>query len=241
MKALVLTIVQSCNRSCYYCTMKDYIYPLDHEFPFRRNGELTNVNCITNDALLKWLDAYIDPKEWVIKITGGEPGLYKEIDTLIPELNNRGYYGIIETNGSLPIPKSANFTIATAWHEGVQDCPKYYDIILIIKNPRDDWRRKVDYCKAHNIPYKTVPFNREFEGVKKSLDSAPGKPKLPITDMLCMYSMGQFHPCPTYKVTFQYDIFNMTEPYITPCCPSCPTTAGLELFLPDDVRAKFLV
>ncbi len=55
--------------------------------------------------ILKWMDKYLNPYEWFLEISGGEPGLYKGINELISTLNSMGYYGIIRTNGTLPIYK----------------------------------------------------------------------------------------------------------------------------------------
>ncbi len=153
MKALIITITQECNYTCKYCTMKGFIIPPGGKF---ENDLYPGVK-ITNKALIKWLKAYIRPAEWHIKITGGEPGLYKGIDKLLPALSKLGYKGIVETNGSLPVPNSDNFVRVGAWHKD-RPQPKYFDVILITKNPDDDWRSKKDFCEVWDIPYKCAPF-----------------------------------------------------------------------------------
>lgn len=64
-----------------------------------------NETASTNSMILKWMDKYLNPYEWFLEISGGEPGLYKGINELISTLNSMGYYGIIRTNGTLPIYK----------------------------------------------------------------------------------------------------------------------------------------
>jgi hypothetical protein len=193
---------------------------------------------ITNVTLLKWLDKYLNPLEWIIEITGGEPGLYPEIDTLIPALANRGYAGMVKTNGSLPLPASPRFTRVTAWHEGVDKIPLYFDIVVIIENPRDRWKDKVTYCKEHGIPYHTVLFDRQFEGRK-------------LDPMYCYHnktiatchinSSGQITPCSRIAPTPGNTIFNMTAPQVKDVireCPKCKNINDVELFLNDDIKAK---
>jgi MoaA/NifB/PqqE/SkfB family radical SAM enzyme len=192
---------------------------------------------ITNSALLKWLDAYINPSEWVIELTGGEPGLYPEIGTLIPELAARGFSGVVKTNGSLPIPKSANFQLVAAWHLG-EEIPRHYDQIVIIENPDDNWQEKAEYCKENGIAYKTVIFDRQFEGQK----TGPLFCKFnKVVNSMHINSSGQITPCASVKATPQ-TIFNMSPPAIKEVaidCPRCKNMNDVERFLPEDMIKKF--
>lgn len=230
MKLLNIAIMQSCNYNCEYCTMKQWTYPIDAVWD---NG--TRVNSITNEALLKWLDEYIDPKEWIIKITGGEPGLYLEIDNLIPELEQRGYKGLIETNGSLSIPKSESFIRLAAWHLN-RDFPQYYDTILIIKNDKDKWGLKEEYCIELNIPYVTVMLRE-----KNSLYDVPGDVEHTKLDgLLMMYSSGGLQLCPTVGMNYG-SIHNMDKPEPktliegTPCI-TCPQVQMIDYFFSDIIE-----
>ncbi len=231
MKALIITITQSCNYDCVYCTMRGFVYPAH-----------VKSSTVTNAALIKWLKEYINPDEWHIKITGGEPGLYKGIDTLPLELSELGYKGIIETNGGMFIPKSDNFVRVGAWHKD-KPIPEYYDVILITKNPDDDWRGKVDYCKSNNIPYKSLPFkNPGLHSNPNYDDPFPGLLNYGYDGMLCVYAAGQFKACPKRPAHGYGDglIFNMDKP--EPCDFSqnewcsrggkCTTLLGLKYFMP---------
>ncbi len=237
MKLLIINIVQSCNKDCYYCPTKKWLYPLGFYFPPLPGEDeetaLKNrqyINAITNEALLKWIDKWCDPKEWVMRITGGEPGLYKEINTLIPELNKRGYFGIIETNGTLPIPKSDTIKRIAAWHEG-QDFPKFYDTILIIKNPNDNWREKVQFCKDNKIDFRTAVFNQAYCGKPTDYNSLlTGESKL--TGMCTVLSMGQIIECFPKPPNDESNIFKMTPPVITSC--KCGHLFGFEHVMPKE-------
>jgi hypothetical protein len=226
--------------------MKQWTYPLDHKVFFRAGTELPNgltaeekekrkvsINLITNETLLKWLDAYCPPSDWIIELTGGEPGLYPEINSLIPALCARDYRGLIKTNGTFPIPKTDSFKLITAWHESVKEIPPFYDVILIIKNPDDDWRGKKEYCIKNNIPYKCVPFDRSYMGYKSN-SGLPSKTNK-IEGMTRILSMGQITPCYTDAPCEGYDIFAMKPPKIKKVrevCPKCGNVAGVEDFLP---------
>jgi len=232
MKLLTISLMMSCNRACYYCPVKKWLVPMDSP---RERG----VNRITNSALLKWLDRYIEPNEWIIELTGGEPGLYPEIQTLIPELAARGYRGMIKTNGTLPIPKSSAFQLVTAWHMGT-DFPALYDQILIIKNPKDDWEQKVGYCRDKGIPYQTTLFDRRYE-CKRFNTSHCGKNKMLAT--LHVSSFGRISPCSAKPNPIKgQGIFDVFPPYpysnLVSACPRCKNVADVEKFLPPDLRER---
>lgn len=241
MNLLVIHLVQSCNLDCYYCPMKKWMKPLDFVFPEdgAYPGETAGAkfNSLTNDTLLKWLDTYCPPKEWLLHLTGGEPGLYPEINSLIPALSSRGYRGVITTNGTLPIPKDDNFIRVAAWHECVHNLPPYHDIVLILEqNPNDDTDRKKQYCTDHGIPFYAslwVPFhdkNRQPTPQWVFSDSQ--------LDNLCfMYSMGQIVGCPKIPVTADLSIHKMTPPApipLKPNCPRCVHAAVAERFMPQE-------
>jgi len=231
-KLLTISLMMSCNRACYYCPVKKWLVPMGS--PRERV-----VNRITNEALLKWLDKYISPRDWIIEITGGEPGLYPEIQTLIPELAGRGYRGLIKTNGTLPIPKSGAFQRVAAWHEGTE-IPAQYDQILIIKNPKDDWKRKILYCEENGIPYQTVLFDRGYKG--KRIDTS----RCGVNKMLAVLhvnSFGMITPCSARLNPIKcQDIFTMFPPIpnnnLVSGCPRCKNVADVEKFLPPDLRER---
>jgi hypothetical protein len=231
--------------------MKEWLKPLGYKFPFAGNKDTDNwteeqkeasrlsINNITNEILLKWLDEFIEPEKWIIEITGGEPGLYPEINTLISALNEKGYRGLIKTNGTLPIPKSENFKLVTAWHESVENIPPYYDWILLIKNPLGNWREKAEYCKKQNIPYKALAFNRRYKTGVDPQGLVTRKNSFLFYSVIM--SMGQIMPCPNNVPTDGVSIHNMSPPLVKDLrssCYWCGSIAGVEIFLPKNIIEK---
>lgn len=251
MNVMYIHIVQSCNQRCDYCPMKKWLYPVDFQVPMGRTsnfhdpalpGEETYpINRITNNVLLAWLDKHIKPDEWVLEITGGEPGMYKGIDTLIPELCTRGYRGLIKTNGSLPIPKSDNFKRVAAWHKGIDAIPPYYDEILILKNIDDCYQDKVVYCREHNIPYKLLPMNRAQDGAPQLMGPKP----LHFLHSAVLMSMGQVLGCVAGEATTAKNIFDDAPPVLQALwqseqCRHCAKLAPTEVFLDAELQQKVL-
>jgi organic radical activating enzyme len=240
MKILFISLISSCNRSCYYCPVKKWLRPLDGtptEDDIKNNRP--KVNTLNNDALFKWLDAYIRPDEWIIELTGGEPGLYPGIAELVMGLADRGFKGLVKTNGSLPIPITDNFQLITAWHEGVENIPEYYDQIVIIKNPKDDWQKKVEYCETHGIPYQTVLFDRKFEGKGNEAVLLNLNKTL---ECLHISSSGMITGCSALPMIPGMDIFSMAPPIpnttLSHSCPRCKNINDVELFLPPELRER---
>lgn len=226
MKLLTISVIMSCNRRCGYCPVRKWLRPASF-----------GGNRITNRALLAWLDAYINPNEWIIEITGGEPGLYPEIGALVPELDKRGYRGLIKTNGSLPLPKSKGFQLIAAWHGAIEEPPELYDQIAIIKNPDGQWAEKEQYCAAGNIPYRLV----EFEEKGKLLDAGL-RPLNKITACLHVNSAGQITKCAGDPPDAERNIFDMAEPAARDAlvyeCPKCKIVNDVEKFLPPDLSGR---
>ena len=197
------------------------------------------MNLLTNAALLKWIDTFTRPNDWIIELTGGEPGLYPEIQTLIPALTDRGYYGLVKTNGSLPLPKSETFQRIAAWHEGVEEIPPYHDQILIIDNPHDNQQKKIAYCKEHDIPYQIVLFDRKFEGVQFDYSQCDEHSIITLTHI---NSSGNITECPAQPPVQGRDIFNMSPPAmfekLPPNCRKCKIINDDEKFLPDVLRKR---
>jgi len=242
MKLLKIQLMNSCNKSCYYCPARKWMKPVG--FAFTDRGYPIYMDAITNEALFKWLDQYINHDDWTLEFTGGEPSLYKEIGTLLPALSDLGYVGIIRTNGENFIPKTKGFRIVTCWHEFWGEiCPTYYDLILIIKNPNDDWRKKVEYCKAHNILFKTCEFDESYANKESHVDT--GKAGIPcaITHTSYISSMGQIAGCQRKGLSEDRTIFKMSPPEIistwnTKGCEYCIHEAHVQLVLQDDLMQK---
>lgn len=229
MNALTIAITSSCNFACDYCPTKRWLVPID--------SCRTDVNMITNEALLKWLDAYIEPAKWIIEITGGEPGLYPEINLLVEALNKRGYWGLIKTNGSMLIVKSKQFKLIAAWHKG-REFPAHYDEIVIIKNPDDNWKDKAAYCEENKIKYHAVLYDRQYEGKKIEPEYCRHNK---IISSCHVNSSGQITPCSRIKPAPENTIFNMTPPRpleVIHECPRCKNINDVVLFLDAPVKAK---
>ncbi|MDR0455943.1 MAG: hypothetical protein LBH20_04565 [Treponema sp.] len=237
MNILHISLMSSCNFDCYYCTVKKWLRPLE-------TAQSLGRNLLTNEALLKWFDAFIKPDEWYIELIGGEPGLYPQISELIPAITEKGYYGIVKTNGSLPIPESPNFIRAAAWHKD-RDLPQYFDQLVIIKNPDDTWRDKESYCKKKKIKYQLVDYDRRCEGILNTDLMKGYEPNKAIYSQH-INSSGEVTCCPAATPVMQdgvCTIFDMAPPIYTnillTSCKCCKNIHDVELFLPDDIREKF--
>jgi len=229
MNLFELVLYQSCNYQCVDCPMKKWLYEPD---ALDNNGK--KLNGITNDRLLEWLDKYLDPKEWFIDITGGEPGLYPEIKELIPILSDRGYKGLIRTNGSQVIPGLPSFPRVATWHKD-KDFPEYHDFLNILQNPDDDWQSKEQYCKDNSIPYILQPYRYYSLPVEKRRNEKriAETPNKLFRKMTTMYASGVISSC-FRKGDIGLSLMNMDEPVIFDIegpCRFCPSVAGIELLL----------
>jgi hypothetical protein len=213
--------------------MKKWTYPVDDE-----------KNKLNNDLIFLWLDKFCPPKEWCIEISGGEPGLYPEIDKLIAGLSERGYYGLIKTNGTCPLPHSETFQRVAAWHKckGMDSPPKYYDQMLIIRNPADCWEAKAHYCKDHGIPYRDVVF-RDYN-IPYEQRQIPAVVNTFIKNWTVMYSSGQLAQCYGGKNLPEATVQNMCPPPqvgIWKECACCCNINGFEMFLSDELEQMLSV
>ncbi|MCL2627306.1 MAG: hypothetical protein FWD44_01230 [Oscillospiraceae bacterium] len=200
-------------------------------------------NRMNNDLIFSWLDKYCPPEEWCIEISGGEPGTYPEIEELVNGLTKRGYYGLIKTNGTLPIPQSDTFKRIAAWHicRGLDKPPEYFDTILIIMNPNDCWEEKKKYCIDHEIPYVEVLF-RDFETGEMPCETPLNNTF--IRNWTVMYSGGQFSKCYGHENIDEIRIQNMSPPPqldIWMVCPACINVKGFEIFLSDEQKQMLAV
>lgn len=233
MKLLTIYPIQSCNLDCYYCPMKQWTYPVDDP-----------ANKLNNKIIFKWIDKYLNPEEWLIEISGGEPGVYSEIDSLVKGLSARGYYGLIKTNGTLPIPKTDTFLRIAAWHESrdLYHPPEYVDKMLIIRNPNDCWEDKLEYCQTNNIPYKDlqfIPHNlSEDEICELNLPEAdPPRNNIYIDEWCVVYSGGRIARCYSESNCEEVSVLRMSPPEthrIKTGCVNCIQVGGFEVFIPDE-------
>ena len=235
MNLLTLYPTQSCNFRCTYCPMKKWLYPY--------NPEDTEFNALRNSTIFKWFDKFCPPREWIIEISGGEPGMYPEIKELIEGLNERGYYGIIKTNGTLFIPKSDNFRRIATWHKSCDsnNPPKYYDLINIIKNPDDCWKDKQSYCTGKNIPYHLSMFRDYSLPLSARIAHEDNKVNTFITRWTVVYSSGSMSKCYSSEPLTGNVIKEMHPPVqslVGSQCPRCVSVKGVEMFITDDVKRK---
>ena len=240
MNLLTIFPIQSCNLSCEHCQTKNWLYPVNHPF-----------NRLTNEVIFKWLDKYCLPDEWLIEISGGEPGLYSEIENLVIGLNERGYFGLIRTNGILPIPESENFHRVAGWHKsrGLTQPPEYFDSILITKNPDDDWPGKVSYCIENDISYRLVQYKRfgvsASEREQELLEAqSESKPLELVKNWTAVYSSGQQGFCFQNVGTEEQTVQNMSPPPLmdmtSGVCASCDSVSSFEMCFPDGLKARAL-
>ncbi len=226
MDLLTIYPIQSCNLSCKECPMKKWTYPTDSE-----------LNKLKNSVLLPYIRKNTSPNTHVIHLSGGEPGLYPEIHNLVSLLSMDGYRGIINTNGTLPIPNTKNFKRIAAWHLDYFHPPKYYDVVLILRNSNDAWQRKVGYCEKNRIPYKTLTY-REYSiplsKRKKDPLEEPIEVIRSIDNWSIIYSSGQIAACCSQTTDSECTIFNDSPLLSTPIkkgCSRCVNVAGIEMFL----------
>jgi len=226
MKLLELIIWQSCTYKCRDCPMEKWTYE-----PDELDGNGRRRNAVTNEKLLKWLDKYIDPKEWFLQITGGEPSEYPEINELIPALEERGYVGLIRTNGSSPLPESESFKRVMAWHKQFEGEPKYYDFVLILENPEDDWRGKEAYCREKGIPYAVFPYKFFSTGCSQTTVYPPKTNRF-FQQAATVFASGCIGGCPTSVEDYEKaNIFDMDAPEIADLCGMCGNVEALEYFI----------
>lgn len=233
---LTLNPISSCNLRCEHCPNKQWTYPIDDER-----------NRLTNSMILKWMDKYLNPYEWFLEISGGEPGLYKGINELISTLNSMGYYGIIRTNGTLPIYKCENFIRLAGWHKQttINNPPIYCDVMLITQNPDDCWREKAQYCHRNAIPYKCIPYKRFGD---PTFVDKPNQYETKINTFFKHWtivgSSGVQGYCYAHWGEDKDNIFNMSPPLMMSMgqsCLRCSGMVGLLDFMDDELRQKLAV
>ena len=146
MNFLQISLTNRCNFACWHCPMgkwRNYTAP---RWP------------LSNAELIPYLEKWIDPKKWVVELTGGEPSLYPEIDELLHWLSETGYKVLVKTNGSGNLPHLPNVKLVAAFHK-LDQPPKNYDEILIVDKVNRE--EKEAYCKKNGIPYHVIGYNKE--------------------------------------------------------------------------------
>lgn len=152
MNFLQIALTTKCQLSCWHCPMADYRNSDDEPW------------ILTNSRLIPYLEKNVDPKEWLVELTGGEPALYKGIEELLTWLSIHCYRVLVKTNGLLPIEQHVGVKRVAAFHQ-LDNPPKYFDEYLIVD--KIDREAKETYCNLHGIPYKVIGYNKEhFEPCK---------------------------------------------------------------------------
>lgn len=146
MHFLQISLTNRCNFSCWHCPMGKWRNSAAPRWP------------LSNEILIPYLQKYVDPKNWVVELTGGEPSLYDGIEDLMRWLSETGYKTLVKTNGSGDLPHLPNVKIVAAFHR-LEQPPKNYDEILIVDKVNRE--EKEAYCKENNIPYQVIGWNKE--------------------------------------------------------------------------------
>jgi len=141
MNLIQISLTNRCNLSCNYCPIKQW----------RNNPAYPNL--LTNKRLFLLLER-LNPEEWAVELTGGEPALYAELDELLDWLQAKGFRGLVKTNGTLPIRKVPSFKIVAAFHD-LGNPPSFFDEILIISHT-PDFERKIEWCLEHDYTYRVI-------------------------------------------------------------------------------------
>jgi hypothetical protein len=168
MRFLQISLTNKCNIGCEYCPVKPW-----------RNGRST----LNNLRLIPFIYKNCDPYGTVIELTGGEPGLYNEIDYLIQWLASHRYHGLVKTNGTYPILQKKEFPLIAAFHN-LHAPPKFYDMLLIIEGT-PDFELKLRYCEEKGIPCKTICFGNEMPKPQSDF----------INEISFINPDGMVHPC----------------------------------------------
>jgi len=223
-KMLTVWLTNKCNYFCEYCAHAKWL----HEIDFVDRDEHLRVS---NKNLLPWLEKRIDPREWTLHLTGGEPSLYPEIDGLMSWLGERGYEGVVETNGSNPIPKTKGFVRAAAWHMG-KPVPRWRDAIKIIKNGKDNWAEKASWCGEVGVPFFLTELNRDYLNGKGEYAKNAGLPKVKgFSHLSYCNAFGDLTACYNSPVDKGVSIHNMSEPpliELAGVCADCVNPVSVE-------------
>lgn len=215
---LQISLTTMCNFSCWHCPVTKW-RNVKPEFP------------MSNSELIPFLEKYVDPQEWVVELTGGEPSLYEGIEELMEWLSAKGYYTLVKTNGSGNLPKLPNVKIVSAFHR-LEEPPKNYDEYLIIDKVQRE--EKESYCKERGIPYKVVGYN--FEN--------PDGATHGFATFAFVNPDGRNPGCQGCRIEAEIvgdcDVNRITERSFSSrtCCQSCKAAIDAWRFLPEDIKKR---
>lgn len=212
MNFLQISLTNRCNFSCWHCPMGKWRNSDRPRWPLR------------NAELIPWLEKYVQPDQWIVELTGGEPSLYPEIDELLRWLSGRGYRTLVKTNGSGDLPHLPGVTLVAAFHD-LERPPKNFDMYLIIDKLQRE--KKEAYCNANNIPYKVIGYGKENpDGYRHRFS-------------LCAYINNAGHQVGCQARTVLEDVrggedyrrINHRPLVAMPCCPHCKAAIDADRFL----------
>jgi hypothetical protein len=115
--------------------------------------------------------------------------------------------------------------------------PPYYDSMIILKNPNDDWHDKVQYCIDHNIPHKVTRIKHYDHPIDSVVTEYKSKSNTFIRRWFVMFPNGVLLGCNKSKRNDANCIQNMVEPFPKiPCC-FCLPVANFEENFSDEQKA----
>lgn len=215
---LQISLTTRCNLQCVFCPIKDY-----------RNTDNIAYR-LTNERLIPWLEKNIDPKRWIIELTGGEPALYNGIAELCNWLSINNYHTLIKTNGLIEIKPYKNIIRVAAFHI-YKNPPKFWDRILIVNQLQSDI--KEEYCKQNDMPYDIIGLDKDtsYNFVKHEFD------KIAFLD-----PHGHNVRCPAKPISWKadndpYTIEHMPLKY-GKCCKYCKAAIDAWRFMPEEWKQQ---
>jgi len=210
MNLLQISLTNLCNKSCEYCPIKKW----------RNNPQFPNL--LNNEHLIPFLEK-LNPKEWAIELTGGEPALYIELDYLLEWLQEKGFRGLVKTNGSLPMRKVPNFKIVAAFHD-LENPPECYDEILLITHT-PDFEEKIARCLREGVVYRVIEKDIHYRATPEKRTS--------IDKIMFINPEGCKSECKAgqSRIPVEDDSF--------PCrnvCKGCKSAIDFETFFTGDMK-----
>ncbi|MDR2554163.1 MAG: radical SAM protein [Fibromonadaceae bacterium] len=161
MTYFLLSITNRCNKACNYCVVKPWLN--NHDFPDK----------ITATDLISFLEKEFCEGD-VVELTGGEPTLFRELETLLDWLKEHGAKVIIRTNG-LNLrerrKKYDNIVVVLAKHDSsdsyMSERKTYllpHDLVLdaIPDSIKQKEGGKPIFIPSNESPYTSHPFTRSL-------------------------------------------------------------------------------
>jgi hypothetical protein len=212
MNLLQISLTNKCNRECPYCPIARW-----------RNNP-AHPDKLSNARLFPFLNK-LDPQEWAIELTGGEPALYQEIDELLGWLQANGFTGLVKTNGSMPIRSVPNFRRVAAFHELAKP-PCFYDEILIISG-LPDFEAKIEWCLANGAEYKAIELDRRYIANGKRTPTG-------IDRIMFVNPAGDLQECKAdhkNRIPLEDGKLPMRK-----ACKECKSAIDFEIFFTEELR-----